>query len=50
MREFGRSAAISAGVRLFSGDAQVQIGDPATPDYSYNGGEYVFNAVTRQLG
>jgi carboxymethylenebutenolidase len=30
LREFGRSAAASAGLRLFSGDAQVNTGDPAT--------------------
>jgi NTE family protein len=45
MREFGNSAAVSVGLRMFSGDAQVQIGNPATPDYSYNGGEYLVSAA-----
>jgi len=44
LREFNRYAAVSAGLRRFSGDAHVGIGARSTPDYSYNGAEYVFNA------
>ncbi len=49
LREFGRYAAVSAGVRRFSGDAHVGIGAPSTPDYSYNGAEYVFNGSLDRL-
>jgi NTE family protein len=47
--EFGTYAAVSAGVRRFSGDANVEIGDPKLPGYSYNGAEYVLNASLDRL-
>ena len=49
MREFGRYAAIYGGFRRFSGHAEVNIGDPNTPDYSYNGAEFVYNAAMDRL-
>jgi NTE family protein len=41
-REFGRSAALFAAVRWFTGDINVQTGDPAFGDEHFQGGEYVF--------
>ncbi len=49
LREFSRYAAVSAGLRGFSGHANVQIGDPNLNDYSYNGAEYVFSAALDRL-
>ncbi len=49
LREFGTYAAVSAGLRRFSGDADVQIGDPQLPSYSYNGAEYILNASLDRL-
>jgi len=49
LKELSHYAAISAGVRRFSGDADVEIGPPSTPGYSYNGAEYVFNAALDRL-
>jgi NTE family protein len=49
LREFGTYAAVSAGIRRFSGDANVDVGDPTLPGYSYNGAEYVFNASLDRL-
>jgi NTE family protein len=49
LKELSRYAAISAGVRRFSGDADVEIGAPSTPGFSYNGAEYVFNAAIDRL-
>jgi NTE family protein len=44
MRTFGRYSAATVGVRRFSGHADVEVGDPSTPDYSYNGAEYILSA------
>jgi NTE family protein len=45
IRELGDSAALSVGVRRFSGHASVQVGEPSVQSYSYNGAEYVANAA-----
>jgi NTE family protein len=42
-REFSRSSALFAGIRRYAGDVNVRIGDPATPEFDFDGGEYVFN-------
>ena len=39
-REFGRYAALAAGVRAFSGSVDIEVGPPETPDSHYNGGEF----------
>jgi NTE family protein len=49
LKELNRYAAVSAGVRGFSGNAEVNIGAPSTPGYSYNGAEYVFAAALDRL-
>jgi NTE family protein len=40
-REFGRAAALFAGTRWFTGDANIKVGDPNVGDLHYQGGEYV---------
>ena len=42
--EFGTHAALFAGVRSFSGDVSVGVGDPNTPDIDYDGGEWFIGA------
>ncbi len=49
LRELSRFSAVSVGVSRFSGDAQVDIGDPNLPDYSYNGAEYIAAASVDRL-
>ena len=49
LREYGNYAALSVGFRRFSGDANVQIGDPSLANYHYNGAEYVFKAALDRL-
>jgi NTE family protein len=49
VRELNRFSAVSVGVRRFSGDAHVEIGDPTLPDYSYNGAEYLVDASLDRL-
>ncbi len=49
LRELGDYAALSVGFRRFSGDANVQIGDPSLVNYHYNGAEYVFKAALDRL-
>jgi NTE family protein len=39
-RELGHHASLSAGIRLFGGDAQTNIGVPKAVDYDFRGGEY----------
>jgi NTE family protein len=49
VRELNRFSAVSVGVRRFSGDAHVEVGDPTLPDYSYNGAEYLVDASLDRL-
>ena len=42
-REFGRAAALFAGVRRYTGDVDVSIGDPDVPDFDFDGGDYVLS-------
>jgi NTE family protein len=40
-REFGRAAALFAGVRRYAGDVDVRIGDPSFESFDFDGGEYI---------
>ena len=42
-REFGRSARVGLGVRLFTGESDVRVGPPLTEAIDFDGGEYLFN-------
>jgi NTE family protein len=42
-REFGRAAALFAGIRRYAGDVDVSIGDPDVPDFDFDGGDYVLS-------
>jgi NTE family protein len=42
-REFGRAAALFLGVRRYTGDVDVNIGDPSLQRSNFDAGEYVLN-------
>ena len=44
-RELGRSAAVSLGIRAYSGDVEVRTGNPMQPSYDYDGAEYFVSAI-----
>ena len=39
-REIGRMGLISGGIRFGGGEAEIEVGDPATPDTNFDRGEY----------
>ncbi len=43
VREFGRSAALAAGVRRYGGEADLEVGDPTLNSGSFDGAEYIVN-------
>lgn len=46
--EFGRSGIISAGLRRYSGEVEVNIGEPE-PDYDFDGGEYILSLTLDRM-
>ncbi len=48
-REFGRHAGLFLSVSRYAGDAAIDIGDPAQPDFSFDGGEWAVEAVYDRL-
>lgn len=44
-REIGREAAISGGLRFYSGDTRVDVGSPGVPDVEFQGGEFFAQVI-----
>ena len=44
-RELGRMAAVSIGVRAFSGNVEEKVGPPGSVDFDFDGGEYFANVA-----
>jgi NTE family protein len=48
-REFGNYGALVVGARRYTGEAEIVIGDPATPDYDFEIGEALVEASVDRL-
>lgn len=48
-REFGRSARLGLGIRLFTGESDVRVGPPLTEAIDFDGGEYLLTATYDRL-